>query len=553
VWDLNAFYPAPYSLAYSDAMLGYAPFAIVGTGPEAAVLRYNLIFIGAHALVLFGGYVLARQLGLRPGAAAIVGIALGVAPWRLAQTGHLQVLSAGGMFLALAMLARGHGIRWLRGPDARPVPHRAGEVRPGPLLARSSLRCSLTPHRPGWALAGWLVAAWQLSIGFGIGIPFLYVLLGCVLAGIVAWAWRHRAELGSGAWGRALPSRRLLGASAGGGLIFGGIALLLAQPYLHVLEIYPQFRRGRAWVELFSPPASGLFTAPEESTVWGEAHAAAREGMLLAGEMSLLPGFALYILASAGLFYSVWPLRVRVGLGLGAAGFLALSLGTNGPAGGELGYLLLMRLPGFEGIRTPGRLIVWATLLLALLAAGAVGALGESARAAAARRDAERPVGPEVTALLGLRQPPRIWQALGRLAIVVPTLVVFLEGIGSVEHATVPPAPPTLSTVDAPYLVLPTHEVMDMNLMLYSTDRFADMVNGSGPAPTELKQVRDLVVSFPDQASVAHLRALGVRSVVVLKGRIGEGPLVDPENVPIDGLGLTRAVFPDAVVFTIEP
>ena len=90
IWHLNAFFPASYGLAYTDSMLGYAPFAILGTGPEAAVLRYNLLYILALALVLFGGYALARQLGLGRTGSALVGVALAVAPWRLAQAGHLQ-------------------------------------------------------------------------------------------------------------------------------------------------------------------------------------------------------------------------------------------------------------------------------------------------------------------------------------------------------------------------------------------------------------------------------------------------------------------------------
>jgi hypothetical protein len=256
--------------------------------------------------------------------------------------------------------------------------------------------------------------------------------------------------------------------------------------------------------------------------------------------MSLLPGFGLYILASAGLFFSVWPVFVRVLLGLGAAAFAALSLGTQGPADGELGYLILLNLPGFDGIRTPGRLIVWATLLLALLAGGAVGALARSAR--------------EVVAARARPDSAEGWLAVARLAVVVPMLVVFLEGRGTIEHALVPPPPPTLSTVAAPYLVLPTHEVMDMNLMLWSTDRFADLVNGgSGQVPTETRQVREAVATFPDAASVALLRGMGVRSVVVLTGRMGGTPLADAANIPIDGLGLTREVRPDAVIFTIEP
>ncbi|HEX6873263.1 MAG TPA: hypothetical protein VF163_19370, partial [Micromonosporaceae bacterium] len=105
IWHLNGFYPSPLGLAYTDSLLGYAPLAVVGTGPEAAVLRYNVIFILAQALVLFGGYALARQLGLGRTGALVSAIAVAVAPWRLAQAGHLQVLSTGGIALALAMLA----------------------------------------------------------------------------------------------------------------------------------------------------------------------------------------------------------------------------------------------------------------------------------------------------------------------------------------------------------------------------------------------------------------------------------------------------------------
>ena len=509
LWDLNAFYPAPYGLAYSDALLGYAPFALVGTGPEAAILRYNLIFIGAHALVLFGGYVLARQLGLRPGPAALAGVALAVAPWRLAQTGHLQVLSSGGMFLALAMLARGHGIRWLRA-EGEPVP----------------------PVRPGWALAGWLVATWQISLGFGLGVPFLYVLLGCVLVGVFLWARRHR-----GAWAHAL-APRLLVADTAGGVILAAVALLMAQPYLKVLELYPYARRTAATVALYSPPPSGLFTAPPQSTVWGDLQSQLRDG--LSGEKMLLPGLVLCMLAAAGLFLSVWPRRVRIGLGVGTIVLALLCLGTNGPAGGHLGYLALLSLPGFEAIRTPGRLIVWVTLCLALLAGGAVGALVPWAR--------------QVVGAWLRGRHPRLRSALTQAIVTVPTLLVFIEGLGTVTHAPMPPAPPSLSTAPAPYLVLPMHAVMDMNIMLWSTDRFADTVNGgSGFIPAEWARVNEAVATFPDESSIDYLRAIGVRSVVVLPFRAWQEPLASAATIPIDGLGVTREVHPDAVVFTLDP
>lgn len=512
LWHINAFYPAPYGLAYSDSLLGYAPFGLIGTGPEAALLRYNLIYIGAYALVVFGGYCLARQLGLRPGPAALVGVALVAAPWRLAQTGHLHVISTGGIFLSLAMLARGHGVRWRR-PRGTPPPG------------------VWSPVRPGWAFAGWLVATWQLSIGFGIGLPFAYVLLWCLLGGVIVWAIRHRRQLANRDWRSALPPRALLVADAIGGLIFSVVALLLARPYLRVLELYPYARRGPAWVELYSPPFAGLFLAPAESTIWGQVQSAARSTLTVPGEMALLPGFVLYGLAAVGLVFSVWRPAVRIGLAVGAIGFALLSLGTNGPAGGHLGYLALLHLPGFEAIRTPGRLILWTTLALALLGAGALSALRPRIRPAAMAH---------VTAAHG--------------AAVLAVVAVLIEGRGAIPHVPMPSAPAVLSTVEAPYLVLPTHEVVDMNVMLWSTDRFAPLVNGgSGLVPAEVRAVREVVGSFPDPASVGHLRAIGVRSVVVLRDRTVGTSYANVDIVPIQDLRLTRTVYPDAVVFTIEP
>jgi hypothetical protein len=500
LWNLNAFYPARYGLAYSDALLGYAPLAFVGTGPEAAVLRYNLIFILAVALTLFGGYALARQLGVGRVGAVVAGVAVAVAPWRLAQAGHLQILSEGGILLALAMLARGHDIRWRR----RTEPKR---------------------YRPGWALAGWLVATWQLSIGFGLGLVFAYVLLGCVAVGGAIWLVRRRP----------LAPRGLLIADGVGGVVFAAAGALLSRPYLKVLELYPYERRDAAWIALYSPPLRGLITAPHESRLWGELDANTLRTLSVPGEMALLPGFALYALALFGLFVSVWSLRVRLALFAASVVTMVLVLGTNGPDDGKLGYLLLLHLPGFSGVRTPGRLIVWTTLLLALLAAGGVGALVERGTAMGQR--------------LGLRNAA-VWT---QLALLVPAALVLVEGLGTTPHAQVPPAPAVLSEARPPYLVLPSNYYIDGMVMLWSTDRFGPVVNGnSGVMPLELAQTREATKQFPDAKSVAYLRQLGVRTVVVYPSLMPPGS-PDAASSPIDGLGIERAFSGEAVVFTLGP
>ncbi|MGZ5330350.1 MAG: hypothetical protein ACXWFH_03485, partial [Solirubrobacterales bacterium] len=156
LFQSNQFWPEPDSLAFGDALLGYAPFGLIGDGPTDAVARYDLVFLLAYALAFLGAYWLARELGLGPAAALVAGAAFAYAPFRLEQDGHLQVISSGGIPLALAL-----GVRGIR-------------------LAS-----------PGWLVAAWLVAAWQLSLGFAIGLPFAYLLGLLVLVGAVVW-WRRR-------------------------------------------------------------------------------------------------------------------------------------------------------------------------------------------------------------------------------------------------------------------------------------------------------------------------------------------------------------------------
>src|SRR3954471_22738773 len=73
LFQANIFYPLKNSLAFSDALVGYAPAGIFGSGAEAAVARYGILFLFAYALAFFGAYLLARELGARPAAAAVAG------------------------------------------------------------------------------------------------------------------------------------------------------------------------------------------------------------------------------------------------------------------------------------------------------------------------------------------------------------------------------------------------------------------------------------------------------------------------------------------------
>ncbi|MEH0973439.1 hypothetical protein V6U77_20160 [Micromonospora sp. CPCC 205546] len=505
LWQSNTFFPEPWSFAFSDTLLGYAPAGMIGTGPEAAVLRYNIMFVLAHALATLGAYALARQLGAGRIGSAVAGASFAYAPWLLAQAGHLHVISNGGIPLALAMLARGHG--W-------------------------SLRHGYRPERrhDGWVYAGWLVAAWQLSLGFGIGLPFAYFLAGTVLVAAVTWFLRRwvvrpvKRPFG----------RRLLIADLVGGLLFAGVGALLAIPFFTVAQAHPHAERSIGDISIFSPPASGFFTAPAESRVWGGLHEGARALLPWHPEMTLLPGFVLYALAAGGLFFSVWKLRHRLLLLAGVVVTMVLAMGTRFFDGTFTYVPLFEHLPGWNGLRTPGRLMLWTTLLLGLLAAGAVSAFATRVREISAER---------------IPSWPSPWL---RLATLLPLVLVIGEGLNSTPHPIVPPQPAAMRTVDGPLLVLPSSQNLDQPVMLWSTSKFQDVVNGgSGFTPRQLDDVRRVTLSFPDQTSVDYLRVLGVRNVLLLRDHIVGTPWEITVDAPVDGLGITREEIGDVVVYRL--
>jgi hypothetical protein len=500
LWQANAFYPAKYSYAFSDTLLGYAPAGMIGTGPGAAVLRYNILFVLAAALAFVGAYALVRQLGASRFGASVAGAAFAYAPWRLAHGGHLNILSTGGIALSLAMLARGHGYS-LRGGYRRDL------------------------VRPGWIVAGWAVAAWQVTLGFGIGLPFAY-LMG------VVWLVATIVGLVRG------PRLKVPLVNLGGAVLFAAVAAFMSYPYLRVLAEYPDARRPPAETAMFSPPLRGFFIAPGESLIWGDLHAGVRQGLFWFPEMTLLPGFALLGFALAGLFFSIWTVRQRIVLAAGVVVSVVLGLGTSTPGGGKFTYLLLGKvLPGFDELRTSGRLVVWTTLLLGVLAAGVVSAFVQNGR----------------EAVTGDRVPGRP-DAVLRWVALVPLALVLVEGLGTTAHPHVPTAPIAFAEAGSqPLLVLPTDATTDENVMLWTTDHFPEVVNGnSGFNPRELGDVRETMKSFPSEESVRRLRDLGVKTVVVLRDRAVGSPYAGALDGPVEGLDVERREVPGAVVYRLR-
>lgn len=497
IFDGNAFYPTPDSLAFSDSLAGYGPIAWFGSGSEAALVHYNLLYVLIAALSFVGGYALARQLGSGRLGALVAGAAFAFAPWRAAQAGHLHVVSTGGVALALAMLARGHGFRLRRRtPPDRP--------------------------RPWWAIAGWLVAAWQVTIGFAVGLPFGYLLGAIVVSGAVIWLWSGRKRM-------RLPVR-LLVADLTGLAVFAATVLAMSRPYLSVVERFPEARRGLDQVEKFSPPLKAFLAPPNTSLVWGRFSDEVRDMVGKSSEMRLLPGLVLILLAMLGLFVSQWPKRWRLGLAAFVALTVVLGMGTRFPGGGRYTDLVLWaHAPGWGAIRTPGRLVAFTTLALALLAAGAVGRLGYLARRSRLPRVAVLPL------------------------LLLPVLVV-IEGAASIREYPVPAAPAAFRAAQGPMLVLPSEWTVESFVLYWSIDGFPQVANGfSGFTPPSVFETRRATKRFPDAESIAYLRQLGIRSVVVLRDRVPGTPWAGAADAEVGGLPVRREEIGGDVLYVIQP
>lgn len=505
LWNTNNFFPNGNSYAFTDTLLGYLPASLIGSGTSAALLRYNLLYLASFALAFFGAYVLFRQLGARIAGSAVAAAAFAYAPWKLAQGGHLNILSVGGIVLALAMLARGHG--W--------------SLRHGYRRSRA---------KPGWVIAGWLVAAWQVSIGFAMGVSFAYLLAGIVIIAAIGWLVKRFPPI---PW-------RVLVSDGIGAIAFAATGLAMAVPYYQVIAAHPEATRDLEFVDFFSPSWASFLVSPPESALWGDAHEPAREGMLWAPETTLLLGFTALAFALVGLVWSAWTRRQRWALALGAMVSVALALGTNFVDDGAWAYVLAYDyLPGFDGLRTPGRLVLYTSLVLSILIAGTLTKLAD-------RLDYHASLG-RVDKRWSLRMP-----IPARLALLLPMVLILAEGYSAADVPRVPDPPVAMSSVDGPVMVLPSDDSHDFATQYWSVDGFPQVVNGTaGFVPTKLEELRHDAYSFPSQKSVHALRKSGIKSIVVLRDQLDNTPWQHLLDVPRADDSVTVTDHGEVVVFAL--
>jgi len=107
LFEANVFYPFAHSLAFSEHLLAGAllvlPFDVLHPAP---VLDHNLLLLASFALGGSGTALLVRELGGSVTAAMLAGALFAFGPLRLAQLGHVHVLSTHWMPFTLLFLHR---------------------------------------------------------------------------------------------------------------------------------------------------------------------------------------------------------------------------------------------------------------------------------------------------------------------------------------------------------------------------------------------------------------------------------------------------------------
>ncbi len=117
LFHANAFYPAQYSLAFSENLYGLAlllfPLRIAGVG---AVAAYNIAMIAGFAFCGFAAYFLAMRLTRCFAAAMAAGVFYAFVPFRFVHLSHVQHVWGGWLPLLLAALLAYHERpTWKRG------------------------------------------------------------------------------------------------------------------------------------------------------------------------------------------------------------------------------------------------------------------------------------------------------------------------------------------------------------------------------------------------------------------------------------------------------
>ena len=456
----NTFYPYPYALAYSEHLLASAvigmPLQLFFSNPIAA---YGLLNLLTFVLSGYGAYLLGRRVSGSAWAGFMAGIIFAFCPYKLSQIHHFQNLSA--QWMPFAFLFLNQAIE-------------RGRLRDMALLGLFILLQALSS------------VYYALFLAAGILIVVAPLLL--------MRYWKDWREMG----------KRLLQLTIVG-IVTAGCALPFFLPYLQVVEVLGA-GRSLSYVTQLSPDLTNYLAAAADNLIYGDLTASLRKEP----EGSLLPGVIALALALIGVVAGWRNTRQDrrpqiVGFTLLVLGAGLLSLGPTIHVAGKAlvrgPYLLLWRyVPGFSGVRVPGRFAVLVMLGLAVLAS--VGA----------------------AVILNRLRPTR--QAAAALALVLLIGVEYVSfplPIESVSVAGPVPAvyewlaeqPDDFALLELPIDEYPAFE-HDIQYIGQSTRHWKWLVNGySGNFPAGYLALVRQLQSFPDQASIDILQRMGVRYVIV--------------------------------------
>ena len=400
-FDANIFYPAPLTLAYSEHLIPQAlqvlPVYLVTRDP---ILCYNLLFLSTFVLSGLGMYLLVRELTGNALAGFIAGLLFAFAPYRLAQSSHVQVLSSQWMPFVFYGVTRYCATRRLR-----PL---AGA---GSALVAQNLSCGyyllfFSPFAVAYAV--WEMwrrdllkdrTAWTHLLTAGVLVaaataPFLlpYAALRNEVWGArtIAEVSRFSADVYS--YATAFPEQRIWGRLAQafpkpeGELFPGLVPLVLALIGIGLWRAAPR--------EAARPQGRGPRWIVPLLTVIAIAHAVAAVVALAARRVTI--DFGLFELRIADITQMVLRAAVavillavlspaargRMASFMRSRGFFALALLTAwwlslGPAPQAFGRPvdlaapyrgLFEYVPGFGGLRVPARFAMIVALCLAILA-----------------------------------------------------------------------------------------------------------------------------------------------------------------------------------------
>lgn len=455
--------------AMHDPLAGYAVFARLF---DSQLATYNFGFFLSFVLAAVGGALLARVLGVSKAGSVIAGAAFAFNPFRLAHFEHLNILSTGMIPLTLAF--------WIY---------------------------AIRSKQDRYVYAGWLSFAWLALTTYFQTTLFVYFLAASALALVIGWPGRLR---------RLLPNKHLLHHVAGM-LLMGFLVHRYALDFADARKLMPDASRSLNDIGLFSPSPLAFLSSPPWGLVWGPI--APLFGNRMEGtpqEISLFPGLVIALLA----FYGFRSLKVRPKLKrfiiVGLVAILLLSIGTWLFGG----YLTIVParfiLPFSDGIRTPTRAFLYATLIFAVLAGFGFDYLRKWGDAR--MRSVDKPGRFERFVLLpiGSRGLPAV--------VVTLTVLMALEampGPRSFVQASAFPDQP-LHKLAQPMVVYPSllkrGDELQAKYMYWSSDKFPVIANGYTTLMDKpLRKFRLAVNSFPNPNAVRELKRSGIKTVVIDK------------------------------------